>query len=352
VSKGQQLAPRSALDTFAAMIRAGGEVPIGKFTFTKSGLLIKGKPDLDEYAAAGVFIDWSLEGSPWWKSDWLAYGETRGDWQERLAQAVEKTGLSEKTLLNMKRVAEQVPPSRRRADVSFGVHAVVAPLREKDQVELLERAATEGLGVREVAHLIRTRKRQHVIAGRAELKGKYRIVYADPDWEYDYKKYHGAAERHYETSPIEEIAKLMESIVAAHAMRDSALLMWATAPILLQNPGPREVIERCGFAYKQNIVWDKVDGVSGHYHHGNHEHLLICTRGSCTPDEDANWLDSVQAFKRPRNHEHSSKPKEFRQIIEKVWIFGPEVEVFARERVDGWDVMGDDPRLFTEGATK
>lgn len=350
MSKDQQLAPRSALGTFAAMIRDGGEVPIGKFVFTNSGLLVKDAPTLAEYTEAGEFIDWTLKGSPWWKADWLAYGETRTDWRERLAQAVSMTGLAEKTLLNMKAVAEQVPPSRRREDVSFGVHAIVAPLHPKEQVQFLEEAATERLTVNEVKARVRARRRAKSIQGRAELKGKYRVIYADPDWQYDYSKYHGAAERHYSTSPIEEIAKLMESIVAAHAMRDAVLALWATAPMLLQNPGPREVIERCGFTYKQNIVWDKVVGVSGHYHHGCHEHLLICTRGDCTPDEDANWLDSVQVIRRRADAEHSEKPDEFRKILKRLWTTGPYVELFARGRVDGWDVMGDDPRLFTEGA--
>lgn len=345
--KGQQLAPRGALETFAAMIEERGEVPIGKFVFTRTGLQVRGKPTLDEYGAAGTFIDWSVAGSPWWKADWVAYGETRGDWQERLAQVVDSTGLAEKTILNMKAVAEQIPPSRRRASVSFGVHAIVAPLTEREQEHFLELAETENLGVREVRALVRAKRRQNVIDGQAVLKGKYRVIYADPDWSYENKQWHGSTEAHYETSPIEEIMKLP---VQAHAMNDSVLILCVTAPVLLQNPGPRDVIEAWGFTYKQNIVWDKVNGVSGHYHHGNHEHLIIATRGNCTPDADANWLDSVQVIKRRGDAEHSSKPVEFYAIIEKLWTRGPYLELFARKKRDGWDAFGNDARLWAPGA--
>lgn len=340
------------LGTFASMIQTRGEIPIGPFIFTRTGVVFDGEPTFEEMEAAHAYVDFNLAGAPFWKGDLLAYGETRADFKERLSQLAELTGTAEKTLMNIKSVAEQVPPSRRRADVSFGVHAAVAPLAPAQQTKMLELAAVEGLGVREVRTLIRAQRRQGVIEGQAELKGKYRVIYLDPDWNYENKQWHGSAEHHYETSPIEEISKQISTIIQAHAMRDAVMAMWATAPVLLQNPGPRDVIDACGFTYKQNIVWDKVLGASGHYHHGNHEHLLICTRGSCTPDQDANWLDSVQVIRRRADLEHSEKPEEFRQIIERLWTHGPYVELFGRKRVKGWDVMGNDARLWaaSEGA--
>ena len=44
------------------------------------------------------------------------------------------------------------------------------------------------------------------------------------------------------------------------------------------------VIEAWGFEHKGAIIWDKVLHNFGHYVSVRHEHLLICTRGSCTPD--------------------------------------------------------------------
>jgi N6-adenosine-specific RNA methylase IME4 len=125
------------------------------------------------------------------------------------------------------------------------------------------------------------------------------------------------------------------------------LFMWVTAPLLLQNPGPREVIESWGFEPKTGIVWDKVLSAGGHYVAVKHEHLIICTRGSCTPDRPTPQPDSVQTIR--RDGEHSEKPREFRQLIEKLYD-GPYLELFARSTAPGWTVFGNDARLWAEQA--
>lgn len=340
------------LGTFASMIESRGEIPIGPFIFTRTGVVFQGEPTFEEMQAAHAYVDFNLAGAPFWKGDLLAYGEARADFKERLSQLAELTGTAEKTLLNIKSVAEQVPPSRRRADVSFGVHAAVAPLSPREQTTILELAATEGLGVREVRTLIRTKRRASVIEGQAELKGMYRVIYADPPWSYEdrgqvtpgsaYKR----AEAEYPCMTIQEICDLP---VRSHVLPNAVLLMWVTAPMILQNPGPREVIEAWGFEYKQKWVWNKVFGNFGHYGHGTHEDLVICTRGDGLPDVDANWLDNVQTIR--RSGTHSEKPELFRQHIEKLWTRGPYLELFGRKKTKGWDVFGNDARLWS-GASK
>lgn len=318
-------------------------IKVGKFGLGPNGLLVHGKPTIEEYADVGAFIDYTLNASPWWKADWVAYGETRGDWQERLSQVIEATGLTEKTIKNLRTVAESVPPSRRRDTLPFSVHAEVASLTAKEQKEWLDRAEQDGLSVREVRTLIRARRRRRIIDGQAKLEGMYRVFLVDFPWDYDEALPSGSTvDDHYPPMSIEDGMKLP---VEAHALPNAVMFMWATAPVLLQNPGPRDLGEAWGFEYKQNLVWDKVLGTYGHYCNGRHEHLLIWTRGSGTPDIDANWLDSVQTFRRT---EHSAKPVEFYSIIEKLYPTGPYVELFAREKREGWSAFGNDARLWKE----
>ena len=99
---------------------------------------------------------------------------------------------------------------------------------------------------------------------------------------------------------------------------------------------------------KTNLVWDKVLGNYGHYVHGSHEHLIICTRGSCLPDEPTPAPDSVQTIR--RSGEHSAKPEEFRTIIMRLYTRGPYLELFGREPVDDWTVFGNDARLWSQSA--
>jgi N6-adenosine-specific RNA methylase IME4 len=100
-----------------------------------------------------------------------------------------------------------------------------------------------------------------------------------------------------------------------------------------------------GFNYKTNLIWDKVDHNFGNYVSVRHEHLLIATRGSCTPDRPTPMIDSVQTER--QQGIHSAKPESFRKILERLYD-GPYLELFARERVDGWDAFGNDSKLWAE----
>src|ERR1017187_5848019 len=98
--------------------------------------------------------------------------------------------------------------------------------------------------------------------------GKFRTVYADPPWAYDNSGVivradsYGRAERHYPTMSIGDLCALP---VRDHLEDDAVLFLWVTSPLLLTNPGPREVIEAWGFTYKTSVIWDKRAHNYGHY---------------------------------------------------------------------------------------
>lgn len=161
---------------------------------------------------------------------------------------------------------------------------------------------------------------------------KYRVIYADPPWSYNDKQnieVLGGAEKHYLTMPLDDICKL-----PIPAEDNSVLFIWVTSPMLEDS---FKVINAWGFKYKTSFVWDKVAHNMGHYNSVRHEFLLICTRGSCTPDV-AKLFDSVVSIERT---EHSRKPKEFRDMIDTLYPIGNRLEMFAREAPDGWDVWGN-----------
>jgi N6-adenosine-specific RNA methylase IME4 len=164
---------------------------------------------------------------------------------------------------------------------------------------------------------------------------KYRVVYADPPWSYNDKQdtdYYGGAEKHYGTMPLEEIAALPVGNIAE---KDAVLFLWTTSPLIFDS---KQIFEAWGFTYKSMFVWDKVKTGMGHYNSVRHELLLICTRGSCTPDTPK-MFDSVQSIERSENH--SEKPQQFREIIETLYA-GDKIELFARTKRDGWDVWGNE----------
>lgn len=166
---------------------------------------------------------------------------------------------------------------------------------------------------------------------------KYRVLYADPPWFYAQviDKY-GPAERHYPTMQTPDICAMGDKIKAL-AADDAVLFLWSTSPKLKD---ALEVAEAWGFRYTGAMfVWDKVKHNYGHYNSVRHELLLICTRGSCTPD-NPKLIDSVQSIE--RSDEHSEKPEEFRAIIDTLYPQGKRIELFARCKVDGWDAWGNE----------
>ena len=321
-------------------------ITIGGFLLTATGMEVHGRPSFTEYEAVGEFIRYTHRRAGFWLSDWLRYGESREDWRAKLSQAVDATGLSAKTLRNVRAIGAIAETVRRPETVDFALHGEVCGMAEADQAVWLERAEVEGWTQREFRLAIRASRRRAVIEGQTVLEGMYRVVLADPPWQYSNRMPGGSgAVDHYPTMSIAELCRLP---VAEHTLPDSVLFLWVTAPIILQNPGPREVGEAWGFTPKQQIIWDKVDGTFSHYTGGNHEILTIWTRGSCLPDVPNDLPDSVQVIR--KSHVHSEKPEEFRQLIMKHWTYGPYMEIFGRELREGWTVVGNDARLWASEA--
>jgi N6-adenosine-specific RNA methylase IME4 len=171
---------------------------------------------------------------------------------------------------------------------------------------------------------------------------EYSVVYADPPYSYRVwgKKGRGrCAENHYTTMPIEDICALPVADIAA---RDCALLLWATYPNLERS---FEIVKAWGFVYKTvAFTWCKRNRKNpnhfmgcGYYTRSNAEICLLATKGS-----PRRVSRSVRQIIDTPIERHSKKPDEARDRI--VQLFGdiPRIELFARERADGWDCFGNE----------
>jgi len=179
--------------------------------------------------------------------------------------------------------------------------------------------------------------RHEQVKNSPPITGKYRIIYADPPWSYGDERTgldgYSAAADHYPTMTIDELCNLPVKDIAE---QNAVLFLWVTSPLLEDS---FRVINAWGFKYKASFVWDKVRHNVGHYNSVRHEFLLICTRGSCTPDKKQ-LFDSVQSIE--RTDKHSQKPEAFREIIDTLYTSGNRVELFARKPAPGWDVWGNE----------
>lgn len=167
-------------------------------------------------------------------------------------------------------------------------------------------------------------------------KGKFRVIYADPPWQYGDARTgtqeSGGAVAQYETMSLDKICALP---IRDLSIPDSVLFLWATSPLI---PEAVEVIKAWGFKYKASFVWDKRRGFNGHYNDVQHELLFVATRGSCLPETKTLPKSVIRVEK----EKHSKKPEAFRELIDTLYPTGPRLELFAREKSPGWESWGNE----------
>ena len=103
-------------------------------------------------------------------------------------------------------------------------------------------------------------------------------------------------------------------------------------------------MDKWGFKYQTMITWVKINkngelnkGGLGFYFRGATEHILFGTIGK-VKIPTSQRLPNVFFAEKTR---HSEKPDEAYQLIESV-ISGNRIELFARNKRNGWDVWGNE----------
>jgi len=162
---------------------------------------------------------------------------------------------------------------------------------------------------------------------------KYNCILADPPWSYNDRSgrnhEHGASEK-YNTMSLDDICNMDINSISED---DCCLFMWATSPLL---PEAVKVMESWGFTYKASFFWEKTGLLGmGQWFRNQVEICMVGVKGN------------VKAFSyqkpniiKAKAKGHSKKPKEFYSIIENIG-FESKIELFARERRQGWDAWGN-----------
>lgn len=181
---------------------------------------------------------------------------------------------------------------------------------------------------------------------------RFRTVLADPPWQFmnrtgkmapEYRRLH-----RYSTMTLPQICELP----VQHLIADRAhLYLWVPNALLANG---LEVMKAWGFTYKTNLVWYKVrkdngpDGRGvGFYFRNVTELVLFGVRGSFRTLAPGRRQVNLLAS---RKREHSRKPEELYEIIEKCSP-GPYLELFARHQRNNWVPWGDEiENSFLSGA--
>jgi len=157
------------------------------------------------------------------------------------------------------------------------------------------------------------------------------VIYADPPWTYNVNHLRGNPEKHYPTMSTEEICELNVS-----TSENAILFLWTTNPML---EDALRVLKAWGFKYKTNLVWVKNRIGVGFWFRGQHELLLVGVKGDVHPPTESNRFSSV--LNAPTKA-HSEKPLEVYELIERMYPNGKFLELFARNKREGWEAWGNE----------
>lgn len=154
-ARAMEIRGRSKVEKAAAALLDAHLTPVGLDLSDPS-------TPFDVYETIGHILGRWRDVTSWALGDWLLFGE--GTYGERYAQAVEATKRSKATLQDYARVALLVPRSRRRAELTFHHHRLVArqSMVASEQDRWLDEALERGWSVEEMAGAM------HSIQGNAD----------------------------------------------------------------------------------------------------------------------------------------------------------------------------------------
>jgi N6-adenosine-specific RNA methylase IME4 len=171
----------------------------------------------------------------------------------------------------------------------------------------------------------------------------YDLVVIDPPWPFKTWSHAGegkSASQHYRVMTLDDI---MDLPVRELLKPDAVVLLWATGAMLEKAVA---VMQAWGITYKTELAWRKVTRNGkvrmgcGFWARTMHEPILLGTVGKPPKVTLPSCFDGIA-------REHSRKPTEFYDVIEKKTPGLRRADVFAREKREGWDCWGDEVGKFS-----
>jgi len=163
---------------------------------------------------------------------------------------------------------------------------------------------------------------------------RYDIIYADPPWNYGGVTKIGVARQYFSTMILKELQALS---ITRLMKKDCLLFLWVVNPEL---KGGIQLGEAWGFKYiTVGFVWHKPNRtLCGNYTMAQTEQCLIFRKGRIPQPRgsrnERQFLSQDASFLRFR------KPDEIRDRITRMFPTQSKLELFARQRIKGWDAFG------------
>ena len=174
----------------------------------------------------------------------------------------------------------------------------------------------------------------------SKMGKKYQIIYADPPWQAPTKEciakkstIREGINFHYPSLTTKQICDLP---IQEYTDKNCLLFLWVRSPMLEDG---LLVGKQWGFSFRTiAFVWYKQRTNPGHYTMSECEICLVFKKGRIPPKAKHN----IRQFLSEKRTTHSKKPNEIRKRIEQMFPNVNKIELFAREKTEGWDCIGNE----------
>ncbi|MCC5633866.1 adenine-specific DNA methyltransferase [Nostoc sphaeroides CHAB 2801] len=183
------------------------------------------------------------------------------------------------------------------------------------------------------------------------LQGHYQCIVIDPPWFYRLRSKDKTHRNRIPYQPMRTKEILALPIPELCGSNGCILWLWFTNNHMIE---AAQCLQTWGFELKTILTWEKVTkdntkthlGV-GHWLRNSTEHCALAVRGNVKAFAGRTLTNQSSILHSPRR-EHSRKPEQFFELVEKLCPDMTKLEMFARESRVGWDCWGDEALKFDQ----
>ncbi len=262
------------------------------------------------------------------------------------SDTAKKTGASERSVQQYTQVAKSLDEEAREAirdtpaanSITDLVKLAQLPAEKQREVaQRIAKSGAEGKPFETVKAAARSLKRAQQVAEVRVYQppiGEFAVIVADPAWPFEDSLQGGDGARGGLPYPQAEIEKICEMKIPAAA--DCVLWLWTTNTHLIDGSAAK-VLEAWGFVGKTILTWDKGRIGVGRWLRNSTEHCILAVKG-----KPVVLGDSTPTLLQAAPGEHSEKPAEFFELVEKICPSPSRLELHARNERAGWITSGSE----------
>ena len=176
------------------------------------------------------------------------------------------------------------------------------------------------------------------LSSTPQSQKEYDLIYADPPWRQTKGGYRKSRPNQnkkldYETLTIDKIKTILNSF------ESGVMFLWTIDKFLFE---AQQMAEELGYVLHARIVWDKENGVAPAFTiRYSHEYLLWFYKKPMKKIAK-DMRGKFTTVMREKSKRHSQKPICAYEMIESLYPDCKKIELFARNKRDGWDAWGNE----------